>query len=126
MTDKNWSITEIIQEVNMDFKVNCESMPLSETIFSGIQEQSIELEYILPDYFPDIFKIIKCRVIPGITSRNISSEKAVYEITVDIKVLYQNEHSSTIQCISQRQVYTKTIDFFKTVRKCRGYNMPRG
>ncbi|MGN0605312.1 MAG: SPOCS domain-containing protein [Oscillospiraceae bacterium] len=95
----------------MDFKVNCESMPLSETIFSGIQEQSIELEYILPDYFPDIFKIIKCRVIPGITSRNISSEKAVYEITVDIKVLYQNEHSSTIQCISQRQVYTKTIDF---------------
>jgi hypothetical protein len=95
----------------MDFKVNRESMPLSETIFSGTQEQSVELEYILPDYFPDIFKIVKCRVIPRISSKNISSDKAVYEITADIKVFYQNEHSSIIHCINQRLSYTKTIDF---------------
>lgn len=95
----------------MDFRVNRESIPLSEIIFSGTQEQSVELEYILPDYLPDIFKIVKCRVIPGISSKNISSDKAVYEITADIKVLYQDEHSSMIHCINQRLSYTKTLDF---------------
>lgn len=95
----------------MDFKVNRESIPLSETIFSGTQEQSVEMEYILPDYFPDIFKIVKCRVIPRISSKNISNDKVVYEITADIKVLYQNEQSSMIHCINQRLSYTKTIDF---------------
>lgn len=95
----------------MDFKVNCESIPLSESVFSGTQEQSVELEYILPDYFPDIFKLVKCRIIPRISSKNISSDKAVYEITADIRVLYQNEHSNILHCINQKLSYTKTIDF---------------
>ncbi len=93
----------------MDFKVNYETIPLSETVFSGTQEQSIELEYILPDYFPDIFKITKCKVIPRIVSKNIGSDKIIYEISADVSILYQSENSHN--CINQRLNYTKTLEF---------------
>ena len=51
----------------MDFKTNTETIPTSELIYSGVQEQSVELDYILPDYYPDIFRLIRCEVVPVIT-----------------------------------------------------------
>ncbi len=98
----------------MDFKVNYETIPLTETVFSGTQEQSVELEYILPDYFPDIFKLIKCRAVPRIVSKNIGNDKVVYEISVDINVIYQSESSGVPNCINQRLSYTKTLEFGKS------------
>ena len=44
----------------MDLKINREMLSVSEKIYDGVQEQSVELDYILPDYYPDIFKLIKC------------------------------------------------------------------
>ena len=50
----------------MDLKINREMLTVSESIFDGIQEQSVELDYILPDYFPDIFKLVKCCIVPSV------------------------------------------------------------
>lgn len=33
----------------MEFKTTMETIPTSEVIYSGVQEQSVELDYILPD-----------------------------------------------------------------------------
>jgi len=46
----------------MDFKVNREILAANEVIFDSVQEQSVELDCILPDYYPDIFRLIKCRL----------------------------------------------------------------
>ena len=48
----------------MDLKINREMIAVNECIFNGVQEQSVELDYILPDYYPDIFKLVKCCVTP--------------------------------------------------------------
>ena len=46
----------------MELKINREMIPVTETILDDVQEQSVELDYVLPDYDPDIFRIIGCEI----------------------------------------------------------------
>ena len=98
----------------MDFKVNREILGTNEVVYDGNQEQSVELDYILPDYFPDIFKLIKCQLDPRIVSSNVSGDKVMYELIVGIRILYYAEQSGAVQCVEQKMNYSKTIDLGKT------------
>lgn len=98
----------------MDFKLNKEEICTSETIFNAKQEQAIELDYVLPDYFPEIYKIIKCIAEPRITSREYSGKRLSYDITVCLRILYCSENSKSIHVIEQRLVYTKTTELENT------------
>lgn len=98
----------------MDFKVNREEIASAEVIFDDTQEQSVELDYVLPDYFPEIFKIIKCMTVPKILSYDVSGDKLTYEMAVCIRVLYCSENSSAVQSVEQKLNYTKTVEFGRT------------
>lgn len=98
----------------MDFKVNREEITSTEVIFDDTQEQSVELDYVLPDYFPEIFKIIKCMTVPKILSYDISGDRLTYEMAVCIRVLYCSENSSAVQSVEQKLTYSKTVEFGRT------------
>ena len=66
----------------MDFKLNREEITSAEVIFDDTQEQSVELDYVLPDYFPEIFKIIKCMTSPKILSYSTAGARLTYEMAV--------------------------------------------
>ena len=101
----------------MDLKINREILSVNEKIYDGVQEQSVELDYILPDYFPDIFKLIKCSITPSVLSSAVNGDTVTYELLADIKILYCSENNSGIQCISQKQTYTKTVQMGEGVNK---------
>lgn len=94
----------------MDFKINRETVSAAECVYEGIQEQGIELDYILPDYYPDIFKLVRCEVSPVVTDYLINGDKLSYELRCDIRILYCSETGSVLQCVSQRQNFSKTVD----------------
>lgn len=99
----------------MDLILNKEQVYLSEVVYDGQTEQGVEFDYILPDYYPDIFKILKCRLMPKVVSYNISGDKLVCDGVVYIKVLYLGENNNCINCVEQRYTYSKTIDLGKDV-----------
>lgn len=101
----------------MNFKVNREILSTSEVVFDGSNEQSVELDYILPDYFPDVFRVLKSRLTPRIVSHSISGEKLTYELSVGIKVLYMSENSKSVRSVEQKMNFSKTVDLGKTVDK---------
>ena len=101
----------------MDLKINREMLIVSESIFDGIQEQSVELDYILPDYFPDIFKLVKCCIVPSVLSYSINGDTVSYELQADIKILYCSEQSNTLQCICQKMTFNKSIQLSETAEK---------
>ncbi len=94
----------------MDFKINREMLPVTECVYEGIQEQSIGLDYILPDYYPDIFRIIRCEAFPVITDYTVSGDRIAYELACDLRIHYCSEGSSMLQCVSQRQFFSKTLE----------------
>lgn len=92
-------------------ETNQNAVYIDETIFDGQTEQGVELDYVLPDYCPDIFKILSCTLSPGITSRSVTSDgKLALDGIVYIKVLYLTENSTDVHCIDQRYTYSKLID----------------
>lgn len=101
----------------MDFKVNREIFSTNEVVFDGSNEQAIELDYILPDYFPEIFRVLKCQLSPRIVSHSINGDKLTYELVVGIRVLYISENSNALRSMEQKLNYTKNIDLGKSVEK---------
>ncbi len=95
----------------MDFKINREVISHSDIVYDGTQEQSVELDYVMPDYYPDIFKLVKCMLCPSVVSHSLSGDKLTYELLVKIKVLYCSDESNEINCVDQRMTFTKTVDF---------------
>lgn len=103
----------------MELLLDKEPVYLSETVYDGQTEQGIELDYVLPDYYPDIFKILKCNLTPSVVSYSVSGNQMFIDCIVYIKVLYLSENSNSINCIDQRYTYSKTIELVK------GTTLPR-
>lgn len=84
---------------------------VDEVVFDGQTEQGVELDYVLPDYCPDIFKVLSCTLEPAVVSYNASSDGRLnIDGVVYIKVLYTAEGSENVQCIDGRYTYSKTVD----------------
>ncbi len=94
----------------MDFKLIRENFTAKDVVLDSAFEQSIETDYILPDYYPDIFRIVKCRALPNITSYTVVNGKLTYEMSVCVKVMYLSENSNALNCFEQKLNYTKSVD----------------
>lgn len=94
----------------MDLKIIRETIPVTELIYEGVQEQSIELDYILPDYCPDIFRLIHCETVPTVTEYSINGDRLIYEVRCAIRVLYSGENDKTVRCVTQQQTFSKTVE----------------
>ena len=94
----------------MDLKINREIIPAAQIVFDSVQEQPVELDYILPDYYPDIFRLIRCQTVPVITGYSVSGDKLSYELRCDINILYCGEGDSVLRCVTQRQTFSRTVE----------------
>lgn len=94
----------------MNFKINRETIPAQELIYSGLQEQGVEMDYILPDYFPDIFRLVRCEIIPTAADHSLMGSNLSYELSCEIRLIYCGEDGSAPQCITQKQTYTKNVE----------------
>ncbi len=94
----------------MELKTNCAVITAMEPMSSIMQEQGVELDYVLPDYFPDVCKLVKCLITPAVISETINGGRLTYELRADIRILYCSEDSHILQCVSQTLHFTRTAD----------------
>lgn len=94
----------------MELNLTHESICINEVVFDGVLEQPIELDYLLPDYCQSIFKVLKCKIIPKITSQRIMNGKLLIDGVAYIKIIYVSEESYHIKSITQKQVFSKAVD----------------
>ena len=86
-------------------------------------EQAVEKDFVLPDYCPDVFRILKCRVTPRVTSQSINGDRLTVDSEAEIKVLYLSEGSGRINLTEQKLSFTKSLELPKdccspSVRAC--------
>ena len=72
----------------MEYQCKKEVFPVCETVFEGTSEQPVDLELSLPDYCPDIERILKCRLCPSVSSKNISGDRLDVDGMVLISLYY--------------------------------------
>lgn len=97
----------------MNMKINKESVRSFEKICAAAQEQPVELDYVLPDYYPEIFRIMGCEAEPRVTLCNISGDRVTYELTVCIRVIYCPEGGAAPESVEQKLTYSRTVNLDK-------------
>ena len=94
----------------MEFKVQRQMFCSGETVLDTSVEQSVEKDFVLPDYCADIFRILKCIVDARVLSQTINGSKLTFELGVTARVLYCTETDSKVNCIVQKMSYTRSVD----------------
>ncbi|MDF2631529.1 MAG: hypothetical protein K0Q85_125 [Caproiciproducens sp.] len=93
----------------MDYMLNREALAASEIIYDGCQEQPVDLDISLPDYCPDIQRILKCQVYPRITARSITGDRLELEGSYTVKVFYLDAGGVAVRCCESNQSFSAGI-----------------
>lgn len=78
-------------------------------IFDGRYEAPVDAEYNLPDYCTDIQKILKCRMIPEVSSYVITGDTLTCDGVCDIRVLYLDGKGDALRCCEFTKDFTASI-----------------
>ena len=101
----------------MELKIKKELLHISELMFENTAEQSIDGDITLPDYCPDIKRILKCIVTPCVISEQCVGDRVTIDANVTVQVIYVGDNNN-IFC------YDKTFPFSKTVETNKQINNP--
>ncbi len=81
----------------------------NDKIFSGSAEYSIDNDFTLPDYYPEISKILKCRIIPRVSMCSISGQTLTVDGNVTVNLIYCSPDNE-IFGFEQILNFTKTFE----------------
>lgn len=93
----------------MDLQLSKESITVNEVVFDSAIEQPIECDVILPDYCPDIQKILKCLASVKYTSNQASGDKLTLEGFVTLTVYYLSDQNN-LRCSEHKVPFSKSSD----------------
>ena len=92
-------------ELNQDNRTIC--APL--TVLDTVAEQLADVDVTLPDYCPDIEKILKCTLIPKVQSRTLSGGQLLIEGYCVVNVLYVESEKKTVRCCEQNVNFSQSF-----------------
>ena len=72
----------------MELKLTRQPLFINDVLIDQNVEQPIECDALLPDYCPDIVRILKCSVAPTVTGRRASPGKLELEGMAVVTVYY--------------------------------------
>ena len=90
------------------------SFCLPEAVLDTVAEQLADLDVTLPDYCPDIEKILKCTLTPKISSKSLSGGQVQVDGFCVVNVLYVESTHKTVRCCEQSVNFTQSFALSKT------------
>lgn len=94
----------------MNLKLNRQTFTTSAVVSDTSIEQAVELDLILPDYYPDIFRILRCKLCPVVVAQSVNGDKLSFELCVLVKLMYLTENSNCVNTIEQKLTFTKNVE----------------
>lgn len=94
----------------MDIQLTQRSVLINDTIINESLEQSIDSEFTLPDYCPDVERILKCVVTPKITSLSVTGSSVTVQGTANVNVLYCSKDKGDLRGYEMPVSFSKNYD----------------
>lgn len=85
----------------MEYPVKTDGIYVSSTIFEESSEQTVDADFGLPDYCPDIQKILKCCIEPQIENKNIIGDRVDIEGFSIVRIIYIDAIKGSVRCTEQ-------------------------
>lgn len=93
----------------MEYTLERERIAVGDVIFDGCQEQPVDIDVNLPDYCPDIQRILKCQIYPKITSRSVTGDRLMLDGSYTVKIFYLDPEGACVRCHECDDSYTAEI-----------------
>ena len=81
----------------MEFNVMQQAIAINDVVFDEMFEQAVDCEIVLPDYCPDISRILKCRAMAEVSSKEMQSGNLKLEGTLNLTVLYVDAEEGAVK-----------------------------
>lgn len=98
----------------MEIKLKKELLNTCELMFENTSEQSVDGDITLPDYCPDIKRILKCMVTPCLTSAQCVGDRVTVDANAFVQVIYVDDNNN-IFCYDKTFPFSKTIELGKQI-----------
>ena len=121
----------------MDISIKHENYKFLNKIAENILEETIESDISLPEYMPEILRIIRTTATPKISSCRLSGDRATVDGICELRMVYTSEdgglyvytHSQPFTKYCENEVYSDAIDVtsraFVSFVNCRATNTRR-
>ncbi len=90
--------------------LNKKTVCITEKVVDKVEEIPLERDFVLPDYFPDVFRVLRCTVSPRPDSQTVSADKLTFGVTAVIRVLYLTEGSRRVNCAEQEVELSRSVE----------------
>ncbi len=94
----------------MELDVRTQGFGSGELICDTLSEQSVEADFTIPDYRPEIFKIVKAISEPVVVGRIAVGTRVTVEGYVKLTVLYSPDEDGGICSVVQKLPFSKQAD----------------
>ncbi len=98
----------------MEIKLKKELLSTCELMFENTSEQAVDGDITLPDYCPDIKRILKCMVTPSMNSAQCVGDRITVDASAFVQVIYVDD-SNNIFCYDKTFPFSKTIELGKQI-----------
>lgn len=93
----------------MELNLSKQTVSVNEVIYDGVTEQPIECDVLLPDYCPDVQKILRCEVMPCLLSNAVNGDKLTIEGLAVVHLYYLGE-DCCVRHAEYKIPYTKQVE----------------
>ncbi len=94
----------------MNYAVKTDRVCTAGVIYEDSTEQTVDADLALPDYCPDIRKILKCCIEPQIDSRNIVGDRLAVAGSSLVRVIYIDAIKNSVRCAEQSYPFEITAN----------------
>ncbi len=98
----------------MELKLKKEIFKISELLFENTSEQTVDGDITLPDYCPDIKRILKCMVTPCVISEQCVGDRVTIDANAFVQVLYVDDNNNVF-CYDKTFPFSKTMELGKQI-----------
>lgn len=102
----------------MEYKLNKNTAYTVGYALDSVSEQPVDADVTLPDYCPDIERILRCSINPCVYSRNVSGGELSAEGEATIRVLYIDSVKKHIRSFEYRVPWSAAIPLKTPAEHC--------
>ncbi len=93
----------------MECKVTGDTVLMYDTVFEGAAGQPVDVEFTLPDYCPDVGRVLKCRANPIIARRESGADGVTVSGTMRLEVIYADGHGGQVRCCTHDMPFSTLL-----------------
>lgn len=94
----------------MEYTLKPQEIGCLQTILDTVSEQGVDMDITLPDYCPDIEKVLNCTFSPKIFTQNVSGGQLRVEGAVTVRILYCDSVKKNIRCFEQTSPFSSVFN----------------